>query len=405
MADILLGLSSRFQGDFKVSFAPHYSNPTQIEQEFLNVIAESLTFLFEEYTEDVKKERDGASVAADLLFLLGRSAKSLQDHVEKVAALPAGADRNKLCAEGVRLAQFTLGAAAERRRSIRRRPFDVSAVYLDPASTSSPIIDVKITTRDVDITKEQSTFRVSVDETRRVFRVVLYDRAITPERPLDKLRAAIGVTVDNDRRSTALLRRLNEYMAALVSLTQVGLMNVNSTQAPFATLALKGLQAEFVDREAAAIKNAYIERLGIWCAAIALFGLFGFFGSQFTDHDGVIFRFRRFFLLVVGAAIGTWLSFSLRRVVLKFEDLAALEDDRLSPRVRVFFVMFLTIVVGLLFWTKAITIELGSFSSDFRLNGAYAVLVGALCGIAERSLATTVMKRADDFASGIGRQS
>jgi len=116
----------------------------------------------------------------------------------------------------------------------------------------------------------------------------------------------------------------------------------------------------------------------------------------------VLYRFRNFFLVASGAAIGTWLSFSLRRVVLTFDDLALLEEDRLNPGLRVIFMVALTSVVGLLFWTGAVAVDIGGLSSDFTVSGSRALLIGALCGIAERAVTTAVSKRAGDFAASIG---
>jgi hypothetical protein len=107
-------------------------------------------------------------------------------------------------------------------------------------------------------------------------------------------------------------------------------------------------------------------------------------------------------LLVAGTAAGTWLSFSLRRVILKFLDLAALEEDRLDPFMRLGFVTGLAIVVGLLMWQRAITVGLGDFTPRVWNSGLSTVLLGLLLGIAERTLATAVYKRATDFGGAVG---
>jgi hypothetical protein len=44
----------------------------------------------------------------------------------------------------------------------------------------------------------------------------------------------------------------------------------------------------------------------------------------------------------------------------------------------------------------------GKFDSSFASNGTHAALIGALCGIAERSLAGMVGKRAQDFSASLG---
>jgi hypothetical protein len=53
---------------------------------------------------------------------------------------------------------------------------------------------------------------------------------------------------------------------------------------------------------------------------------------------------KAFLIAAAGAAIGTWLSFSIRRVELSFSQLAILEEDVLDPSVRIVFVIGLTLI-------------------------------------------------------------
>ena len=97
-------------------------------------------------------------------------------------------------------------------------------------------------------------------------------------------------------------------------------------------------------------------------------------------------------------SIGTWLSFSLRRPVLGFADLAVLEEDRLNPTARILFVLGLTLVVGLLIYTKLVAIKVGEMGVDLHM----ALLLGLLCGIAERALAGAVSQRAREVVERVG---
>jgi len=111
-----------------------------------------------------------------------------------------------------------------------------------------------------------------------------------------------------------------------------------------------------------------------------------------------------FLLAGVGAAIGTWLSFSIRQVELSFNHLGVIEDDLLDPAFRILFVVALTITACLLFWTGVMNIEIGSLktSSDgFAKAGTIPLLIGLFCGIAERALATSISGRAATFVRGI----
>jgi hypothetical protein len=116
----------------------------------------------------------------------------------------------------------------------------------------------------------------------------------------------------------------------------------------------------------------------------------------------VVQKYRNFFLFAAGSCVGTWLSFASRRTVLTFESLATLEEDMMDPPIRVAFVMALTTVVGLLLSTKAVTLSFGSLATaSLFSSGATALLIGLLLGIAERTTAPVVHKRATEFAGVI----
>ncbi|HST75687.1 MAG TPA: hypothetical protein VLJ20_09980 [Acetobacteraceae bacterium] len=89
-------------------------------------------------------------------------------------------------------------------------------------------------------------------------------------------------------------------------------------------------------------------------------------------------------------------------MILTFLDLAAIEEDQMDPTNRVLFIIGLASAVGLLFWAGAVSVGMGGFESNIARHGAWAVLIGLLLSIAERTMATAVSKRATDFAGAIG---
>jgi hypothetical protein len=181
-------------------------------------------------------------------------------------------------------------------------------------------------------------------------------------------------------------------------------MNMDPSQVEFANQDLDRFKKEFSAREAGQVKNHYVKRLGIWCLlAIAIFSIF-YWIAYYPESGPILHSFKNFFLLAIGAVVGTWLSFLLRRVVLTFDDLAVLEEDRLNPSIRVLFMVALATVVGLLFWSGAVSGGIGNFQGGVALqsHGAWALLMGLLAGIAERTLGTAVSRRAGDFAATIG---
>jgi hypothetical protein len=199
-------------------------------------------------------------------------------------------------------------------------------------------------------------------------------------------------------RQTQIIQQLDQYMRKLAA---VGRLGLEGSHVQLANLALDSLRREFVAQEAGRVKNNYIRSLGI--AAIVAVGILSatyaaiqldFLTAPFwTSH-------KAFLLAAAGAAVGTWLSFSIRRVSLAFEDLALLEEDMLDPSLRVIFVIGLTVTACLLFWTGAMNIEIGSLKTA-QFQGATAFLIGLFSGIAERALATAISGRAASFVRGI----
>lgn len=199
----------------------------------------------------------------------------------------------------------------------------------------------------------------------------------------------------------------NDYMRKLVDIGQLGLQHPH---VDLGKLALNGFRAEFVAQEAGRVKNAYVRSLGSAAGVTALLAFIAFaLAREPSGLLGFLSAYKVFFLAAGGAAIGTWLSFSIRRVTLSFEDLAMLEEDLLDPGLRVIFVVILTMVVCLLFWTGAVNLEIGNLKTGDLSNPvsklpieAIALLVGIFCGIAERALATAISGRASTFVRGVG---
>ncbi len=217
-------------------------------------------------------------------------------------------------------------------------------------------------------------------------------------------------------------RKRAEYINALVQIGRVGLMN---GQIDVAQADLVRLRDEFVAREAAAVKNSYVVRLGLWgllyalltfaffvivewaCSGADRAPLFGlrreWIQPNLGSFDPLLYRLRNVLLIPVGAALGAWLAFFIRRPTLGFDELMRLDDELLGPGVRMAYTMLLSLLVGLLFWTGMVAIKVGDFSTGgYAQSGTVALLIGGLCGVASRAAATAVGRRADDFVAGIG---
>lgn len=384
-ADFEINDGSLFQGHWVLSARPQYS-PTPAEKAYLDCL--------ETIFKRVAEEKPVAAELVDELAAVRTGfVAELRKYAIEFVMLAAGVSRDGQAGKALAQAFRLEGGYLDR----RLQKFDIPFVVGLEKGAGNLVRDIVVHTRDIRIPEDKQKLKIEIDGTATVMKAVLGKQPAT--RLGRKLRG---------ENSSANAIKLNEYLSALAGIAKVGLMNLDKSQTPFATLALAGLKDEFVAREAGLIKNAYVWRLGvdalvtiIICVGAAWFlGMRGF---------GPLVNF---LWLWAGAATGAWLSFSIRRVVLGFSDLAVLEDDRLTPELRIVFVVALTTVVGLMFWTGMVSLTIGSFTTDLKSAGKSALelataafLVGAFCGIAERSMASAVARRADDFAVGVGKSS
>jgi hypothetical protein len=197
--------------------------------------------------------------------------------------------------------------------------------------------------------------------------------------------------------------KLNEAVAKLVALCQVGLVGANASPA-VAMDALRALEADIIEREAGPIKNQYMRKLGGWALG---FGAAGMAAYLLCQHFPSIpfeefYRYRTVFLVWVGSMAGAWASFASRKVMLSFTDLVALEEDRVEPQLRLIFTGTLTTILALVFATGVADVEVGSFKASALVHsGTVALLLGAFAGLAEKVLPSAVMSRATSVITAV----
>lgn len=255
--------------------------------------------------------------------------------------------------------------------------------------------------------------------------IELENGEVIPEDQL-KLRDDVNFALTTIRVLFLVTQRekFDEYFKSLLSLAQLGLVG-SSSNAILANRALLSLKHEILEREGGIIKNQYMKKLGIYAFKYSLpalcFGLLLNISLQIPiisqiltvkSFDSFLRGFiiiikiysaditilRSFAFLWVGCMTGVWLSFGSRKVVLSFDDLVSLENDRLVPQIRLCFAGFLTIIIGLLISTQCITFSLGELSTKNFLNDLIVpLLIGSLCGFSETVLSSKVTKYANDF--------
>lgn len=392
--DFELREAGGFDANFMLNAAPGYA-PTQAEQAYLARLSECVGTVAalqppgrakEEAKEDDKivERREQARDFA---------VKALRRRAEAFALAPRGGERDNSASAELYETYRIEGGWREWNRRIDTIPFTVAPVPKPPELCA----DLAIRIRDVRIPDEKARLKAEIDTALTVTKVVFGERERT-------VGAWAWLTGRKASKIREVQTRQDEYMTQLAGIAGVGLMNVDPSQAAFAKGDLARYRLEFAAREGGTVKNRYLRRLGLWCAVSAALMAVLYGVAREAPVHGVFHDFRNFFLLAVGASIGTWLSFSLRRSTLAFEDLAVLEEDRLDPGMRVLFMVGLTTVVGLLFWTGAVNFGVGGLQAAeaVQAHGAGALLIGLLAGIAERALGDAVSRRAKDLAASLG---
>jgi hypothetical protein len=191
-----------------------------------------------------------------------------------------------------------------------------------------------------------------------------------------------------------------DYFAQLISLAKLGLEGENA-QPALAQRALEHIKIEIIDREAGKVKNQYLRKLGakalllglpFFVAGTAINFLHTHLGMRSMNKDYT--DLASLMLMWSGTMVGVWLSFAITRTIIGFEDLTIIEKDRLEPTVRLVFTGILSIVFGLLFIKNAISIQLGSFTSDNILKDPVtAFLIGVVLGLNEKIVGSTLTKK------------
>lgn len=376
--------SDRFPGEFELT-----TSEGQALSEADRSYAAAIARIMEKMMDDTADDPIGADDAS-----IARRDLRLEKRRAALAALRAEAD-------DVSRGDLDSSIAADNAFVIRGKyigeqdRISSSLFAVGPKVENSRVVDVIIAVADIPVgeddpsTQEKRTLYVALDNARTVVGAVA-------QHIQDKGKAA-----DLDRAK----RMRERYMTKLV---EIGRLGLQGPHVELGRLALDGFRAEFVAQEAGRIKNSYVRSLGAAAIVAALIALAIFALIYGAATDAGARSYGNFLLAAVGAAVGSWLSFSIRKVTLSFEELAVPETDLLEPGLRIIFVILLTTIVLLLFWTGAMNIEIGTLKTgELRSTttslpmGAIALLVGAFCGLSERALATAVSGRSAAFVGTV----
>jgi hypothetical protein len=398
--------TASFQGEFTVSCS--YARDAA-EQAFLDRLKAMFDFLAAEEIDDKRKAYSDAVVTARKAQRADTSGKLRENAIDWRRGL-----KSEVATNNILVFRGGYKALCER---LGHSLFSIFVVRGKDAGEADPldqdvVVDLRITLaqglpspNDVASPEKQDLF-VQINNACATVRTVCQQIREQSKKlkKVDKIEAA---------RKRA--RRLqDEYITKLAGVGRLGLEGPHTA---LAKLALNSLKSEFVAQEAGRIKNRYLRVLGYWSAGFAIALLLGHIWIRATGcalpsspaAKSICIAswwdvHRNFLLAASSAAVGTWVSFAVRRLDLPFEEIALLEEESLDPPFRIVFVVALTLIVCLLFWTRAINIEIGNLRTapdDFTATGSIAIVVGMFCGLSERALATAISGRAAAFVRGV----
>ena len=373
---------SRFEGDFfiQVNQAENYIVSRE-EQAFLDRIA------YLTHAADVPIGSDDR--ASDRIAIRKRLMRSLRQCAKDFAEASRGSQRDKK-AEALVIETYKIeGFHQEWTHRIERNPFSVLTVPSADDLKKDPsklVTDITIIVRDIEVSPDKQKFKLELDQAVRVVQAALKD---------------VEYSSAEKQRSP---ERLDKYLRKLYGIARIGLENQARSHAFYASEALESFRQEFLAHEGSYIKNAYIKKLAHVSACFTLISILLYFFLEISPKDWLLHDVRFFLLLLAGSSLGTLISFSIRRERLTFTDLGLLEEDRLSPLWRMTISSGLAFVVGLMLWTGMVTVSFGSNPQLMAAPGS-ALLIGFLCGIAERTLSGVVGQKASGVISSIGSTS
>lgn len=182
----------------------------------------------------------------------------------------------------------------------------------------------------------------------------------------------------------------NKYFQKLLSLAQAGLVS-EAAQPKLALMSLEKLKEEILLIEGQRIKNKYMQSLGVVAAILTiicyvLYIILDY--NKLTDVNGYIFAF-------IGALIGAWVSFGARKFTLNFDELCVIEEDMMSPVIRLIYIGLCSMIFLLFLSSGIINIEIGSITTENVSNNIkLQVLVGIICGLVESKIGINIYNKA-----------
>ena len=182
-----------------------------------------------------------------------------------------------------------------------------------------------------------------------------------------------------------------KYFDKLLSLSQVGLVP-EYAQTKASKLALEKLQEEIVLVEGKKIKNSYMKTLAVNALILAAIVSVGVKLIDVYLHFTIAWNV---WAVIMGALLGTWVSFGARKFEICFDDLASLEKDKMNPWIRLIYISVASVIFVLFMNAGIVEIKIGDIDTTTAfesLNTAF--IIGLVCGLVESKIGVNVYEKA-----------
>ncbi len=204
---------------------------------------------------------------------------------------------------------------------------------------------------------------------------------------------------------------LDYYLKRLLGIAKVGSLP-NFTL--FAKDNLEALKHDYVKAKWWSKKLPFIKKFGksvLYLLSISLLIIFILRFDSFNIHALLdrlnvdLYKLTNWFFILIGAATGSWLSFTVLNRDLSFEEFRTLSKSVTNPILRIGAILLVSSVFYLFFINGLINIEIGE--SEF-LNTKYigneyhenfALFIGILLGISESTIGKSLYKKVDTITS------
>lgn len=205
-------------------------------------------------------------------------------------------------------------------------------------------------------------------------------------------------------------KEIERYLTPLFGIAEVG---GTSTYNSFAKKRLESFTNSFVRTKWWSLKLPFVKELGIKCLIMVIFYLIIIFAlksdflssyvyDKLTIDSGFLMNW---FFVLMGTALGTWVSFSLFKKNKTLEEIKSLKDNIPDPVYRLALVSLVASIFYLLFITEVFNLEIGGGEVLNTKNignldhGNLALLIGIFLGFGENKIGELLRTRIETFTS------